>query len=93
MAKPEYVYAIRVMTTKKGKPRKRKAWARCRGWVDGWDAKTCSMFGVITAHFIKTSQCTKQISQSAMNAESALGCKCKVVKIKLEEVDDGENEQ
>ena len=84
----EYVYAIRVMTTKKGKKRKRKTWASNMNYM-----KTCSWYMIATdiAEFVWCSaHCTYIDVPSAEGycelAETVLGCKCKVVKIALREV-------
>lgn len=90
----EYVYAIRVMTTKKGKKRKRKAWAtrwveKNHWWVEPWRINdTCSLVWQIWGG--RADLFLNKIDGGNMRpkAEAAIGCKCKVVKIALQEVEE-----
>lgn len=90
---PEVVYAIQVVTTKKGKPRKRKAWAYCfwdRDRNRTWGTVSPLTFGVCWL-CVKTtwtkSTSKKRLRQLVAEAESALSCRCKVVEIVLTEKD------
>ena len=83
---PEYIYAIRVMTTKKGKPRKKKGWARQnnRGrWCIG--GQSIAWLAIGGAMSIWTG--LQIMKRKSKQAQSALGCQCRVVKIELLEVE------
>ncbi len=85
----EYVYALRVMTTKRGKPRKKRAYARKNNRGHWWIA------GESTAWLVGTepksvSMCRETAETHRVFAEKALGCTCKVVKIAIREVEDDE---
>ncbi len=90
---PDFVYAIRVMTTKKGKPRKRKAYARWMGrgnncrWVVMNDLALLLSWDTRPAHVLssRSHKGLSAIKESKQLAESALSCKCAVVKIELTE--------
>lgn len=81
---PEVVYAIRVLTRRDGKPRKRKAWARenskGRWWIGGQ-----SLAWLIIGGRLSVWVGSQIMKGRACDAESALGCKCAVVAIELRE--------
>ena len=96
----EYVYALRLMTTKGGKERKIRRYARWMGRSGqgkGCYWKMVSLAAMMCrdtrpAHVrpTKENHSYQAIYENARLAEKSLGCKCKVVKIALREVEDAE---
>ena len=87
--KPEIVYAIRVMTTKDKKERKRKAWAWCyrHGGRIVWGV-TDGPLALCIQNICQDDQVlwsNRHANLKLPGAEAALGCKCKVVTIELTE--------
>ena len=89
MSNQEFIYAIRVMTTKKGKPRKRRAYTmrnlKGNWYIMGSSLSWLFMYG--SAAMWVGLQITKK---RLRRAEEALGCTCHVVKIVIREVEDDE---
>lgn len=82
----EYVYALRVMTTKKGKPRKIRRYAM---YFDGWEPVHSS----IAKHLMygddgDVFELREHAEEVLPEVEFDTGCTCKVVKIAIREVDD-----
>ncbi len=99
MSKAEIVYAIRVTHTKKGKPRKKLAWASWDTRQDRWRISTYRSLAyhiaweqppeAIRAMSEGGGDSKKEVvmyhTKRCEEAEAALGCKCKVVAIELRE--------
>jgi len=87
VSKSEFVYAIRVTHTKKGKPRKKRVWARQNsrgGWRINGQSLSWLMCGGSLSVWIGLEAMKRRIKP----AERALGCHCRVVKIELKAVND-----
>ena len=78
------VYAIQVVATKKGKPRKRKAWAIHLGWRNReWDLVDCSLHDIYLDSMNSGWTELGPMDGIRQQAEKALGCECGVVEITL----------
>ncbi|MCH8326639.1 MAG: hypothetical protein IIB83_08815 [Bacteroidetes bacterium] len=86
MSKTEVVYAIRVIGTKDGKKRVKKAWAT--EYNGDWDIYVGSLPGISRSMNVRVRPewyWKLYGDRDIDEAEAALGCKCKVVAIEVRE--------